>query len=107
MLRLSRDTYLDAWSAALFAGGLATAAGLEDVSRAVRGAPAPAASPRPSDLLLDGFARVFTDGRSEATPMLERATSAFSGSTVSVALNDAAGARILLATKPVGFKRYL
>ena len=55
-VRLSRDTYLDAWAAALFAGRLAVAGGtLLDVSRAVerrrdRGAPRPSArsSPRGS-----------------------------------------------------------
>ena len=40
-VRLSRDTYLDAWSAALFAGRLAGDGDLHDVSRAVRRAPGP------------------------------------------------------------------
>ena len=83
-VRLSRETYLDAWSAALFAGKLANDAGLAEVSRAVRDAPEPPQPPRPSDLLLDGFALVFTEGRLPATPVLERATSAFAGSRVSV-----------------------
>jgi DNA-binding CsgD family transcriptional regulator len=81
--RLSRDTHLDAWSAALFAGRLASAAGLAEVSRAARAAPA-APEPRPSDLLLDGFALVFTAGRAEAAPVLRRAASAFAGPDVSV-----------------------
>ena len=68
----------------MFAGGLANAAGLGDVSHAVRSAPQPAAPPRPSDLLLDGFALVFTEGRPAATPVLQRATSAFAGTKVSV-----------------------
>jgi DNA-binding CsgD family transcriptional regulator len=75
--QLARDTYLDAWSAALFAGRLASAGRLLDVSRAVRAAPRPAHSPRPSDLLLDGFALVFTEGRLPATPVLQRAAEAF------------------------------
>ena len=40
--RLARDTYLDAWGAALFAGRLARAGTLREVSRAV-------ARPRPTD----------------------------------------------------------
>jgi DNA-binding CsgD family transcriptional regulator/tetratricopeptide (TPR) repeat protein len=83
-VRLSRETYLDAWGAALFAGQLASAGGLLDVSRAVRTAPAPAPSPRPCDLLLDGFALVFTEGRLAAAPVLQRAATAFAGSEVSV-----------------------
>ena len=35
---LARDTYLDAWSAALFAGRFATGGGLRDVSREARAA---------------------------------------------------------------------
>jgi DNA-binding CsgD family transcriptional regulator len=82
--RLSRETYLDAWAAALFAGRLASAGSLLDVSRAVMTAPAPARPPRPCDLLLDGFALVFTEGRPAAAPLLQRATTAFAGKEVSV-----------------------
>jgi DNA-binding CsgD family transcriptional regulator len=80
---LARDTYLDAWSAALFAGTLAGGAGLHDVSRAAANAPEPPGPPRPSDLLLDGLALVFTDGRAAATPVLRQAAAAFAGSDVS------------------------
>ena len=83
-VRLSRETYLDAWSAALFAGRLASAGSLLDVSRAVSTAPKPAGQARPCDLLLDGFATLFTDGRSAAAPMLQRAAVAFAGRGVSV-----------------------
>ena len=82
--RLARETYLDAWGAALFAGRLARAGGLLEVSRAVRTAPAAADPPRPCDLLLDGFAAVFTEGRSAATPVLRRAIDGFAGDDVSV-----------------------
>jgi DNA-binding CsgD family transcriptional regulator/tetratricopeptide (TPR) repeat protein len=82
--RLARETYLDAWSAALFAGGLANAGGLHDVSRAVETAPEPGQPPRASDLLLDGFALVFTKGRRAATPVLQRAAEAFAGTKASV-----------------------
>ncbi len=81
--KLARETYLDAWSAALFAGRLATTCGLHDVSREALAAPRPAGPPRPSDLLLEGFARAFTDGRSTAAPVLERAARGFAGTDVS------------------------
>jgi DNA-binding CsgD family transcriptional regulator/tetratricopeptide (TPR) repeat protein len=82
--RLARDTYLDAWGAALFAGRLASSGGLLEASRAARTAPKPASPPRPSDLLLDGFALVFTDGRPAAAPVLQRAATAFGGTEASV-----------------------
>jgi DNA-binding CsgD family transcriptional regulator/tetratricopeptide (TPR) repeat protein len=82
--RLSRDTYLDAWGSALFAGPLARAGTLLEVSQAVATAPAPADPPRPCDLLLDGFALVFTAGRDGATPVLQRAAAAFAGPKASV-----------------------
>lgn len=81
-VRLARDTYLDAWGAALFAGQLASAGDLHDVSRAVATAPQ-AHPPRPSDLLLDGFALVFTERRAAAAPVLQRAANAFAGLDVS------------------------
>jgi hypothetical protein len=65
---LARQTYLDAWYAALFAGRFAGAGDLHEVSRAARSAPRPAGSPRPSDLLLDGLAILVTEGRAEAAP---------------------------------------
>jgi hypothetical protein len=52
--RLARETYLDAWAAALFAGGLADGATLMDVSRAARTSVRGTDPPEPSDLLLDG-----------------------------------------------------
>jgi DNA-binding CsgD family transcriptional regulator len=82
-LRLARNTYLEAWGAALFAGRLASAS-LLDVSAAVATAPKPADPPLPCDLLLDGFALVFTGGRPAATPVLRRAVAAFASTDVSV-----------------------
>ncbi|WP_246125107.1 ATP-binding protein [Cellulomonas xylanilytica] len=83
-VRLSRDTYLDAWAAALFAGGLADDGGtLLDVSQAVAAAPRPVTPPLPCDLLLDSLAMVFTDGRPAAAPALRRAVAAFASSDVS------------------------
>jgi DNA-binding CsgD family transcriptional regulator len=84
-VRLSRNTYLDAWAAGVFAGRLAGVGGsLLDVSRAAASAPAPPDPPLPSDLLLDGLARVFTDGRPAAAPALRRAVAAFASTEVSV-----------------------
>jgi DNA-binding CsgD family transcriptional regulator len=74
---LARDTYLDAWGAALFAGRLSTSGGLFEVSRAARSAPRPDGPSRPSDLLLDGLATLITDGREAAAPLLEEATRTF------------------------------
>jgi DNA-binding CsgD family transcriptional regulator len=70
---LARDTYLDAWGAALFAGRLSTGGGLLDVSRAARSVPRPDGAPRPSDVLLDSLAKVVTDGRTAAAALLDEA----------------------------------
>jgi DNA-binding CsgD family transcriptional regulator/tetratricopeptide (TPR) repeat protein len=80
-VELARETYLDAWGAALFAGQLATAGSLLDVSRAARCAPAATHPPRPADLLLDGLAALITEGRSAAAPALGRAVDAFAADT--------------------------
>jgi len=74
---VARETYLDAWGAALFAGRLATDGGLLEVSRAARAAPPPAGSPRPSDLLLDGLATLVTEGLAPSAQLLREATRAF------------------------------
>jgi DNA-binding NarL/FixJ family response regulator len=81
---LARETYLDAWGAALFAGRLASGGDLLDVSRAARAAPPPPYPPHPSDLLLDGLAKLVTRGRAAAAPALRRAVSAFRGERISV-----------------------
>ena len=83
-VRQSRDTYLDAWAAALFAGGLAREGGtLHDVSHAAATAPEPSGAVLPCDLLLDGLATVFTVGRPAAVPTLRRAVAAFASREVS------------------------
>jgi DNA-binding CsgD family transcriptional regulator/tetratricopeptide (TPR) repeat protein len=76
---LARETYLDAWGAAMFAGRLAAAGGLLEVSRAARAAPAPTHVPHPSDLLLDALALLITEGRAAAASALRRASEAFAG----------------------------
>ncbi|WP_432893587.1 helix-turn-helix transcriptional regulator [Kribbella sp. CA-245084] len=81
--RLARDTYLDAWSAALFAGQLAAGTGLREVSQAAMAAPRPDPPERSSDVMLDGFASLFAAGRDEAVPLLKRAAVAFGDGDVS------------------------
>ena len=83
-VRLARDTYLDAWAAALFAGHLAGTTNLLDVSRAARSAPQPVHDAHACDLLLDGLAVLTTEGRAAAAPALKRAVSAFRGDEISV-----------------------
>ena len=82
--QLARETYLDAWSSALFAGELASSASLHEVSREVRASGVPSDCSRPSDLLLDGFSLAFTDGRSAAAPVLHAAATGFAGEHVSI-----------------------
>ena len=82
--KLAGDTYLDAWSAALFAGRLASTGSLHHVSREALARPRPGGPLRPSDLLLHGFSRAFTDGRSAAAPVLASAAKGFAGEDVTV-----------------------
>ena len=73
---LARETYLSAWMAAMFAGRLAGAGDLAEVSRAARALPSPR-PPRLPDLLLEALAVLVTDGGAVAAPALRRAASAF------------------------------
>ena len=81
---LARQTYLDAWAAAMFAGQFAGAGSLHEVARAARSAPPPAGASRPSDLLLDGLAVLVTEGRAEAAPLLRRAALVFAEDEITV-----------------------
>jgi len=75
--QLARETYLEALSAAMFAGHLAVqGAGVLEVSLAVKAAPRPSV-PRGNDLLLEGFAALFSESYSAAVPILRQAQSAF------------------------------
>jgi len=74
---LARETYLDAWGAALFAGRLASGSDLREVSRAAGNAPRPPGRSRPSDVLLDALAGLITEGLAASAPLLRRATAAF------------------------------
>src|SRR5215472_4397959 len=75
--RLARETYLEALTAALFVGSLATAANLLEVAQAARAVPPPASPPRPADLLLDGMAVLVTEGYAAGAPALTRALNAY------------------------------
>jgi DNA-binding CsgD family transcriptional regulator len=76
-LDLARKAYVEAWEAAVFAGHLAGAGDLVEVSRAARALPPPAHPPRPADLLLDGYALLVTDGPAAAATALRQAMRAF------------------------------
>ena len=73
---LSRETYLDALMAAMFAGRLAKGVTVRDAAAAALAAPR-RDPPRRADLLLDGLAVRFTDGYAAAVPLLHRAITAF------------------------------
>ena len=79
---LARSTYLEAFSAALFAGRLAHAVGLVEVAEAARAAPPPPEPPGPADLLLQGLAVRFTKGYAAGAPILKEALSAFRRTTL-------------------------
>jgi DNA-binding CsgD family transcriptional regulator/tetratricopeptide (TPR) repeat protein len=81
---LARETYLDAWGAALFAGRLAIGGNLLDVSQAARSAPQPTHPASPSDLLLDGLSVLITGGPAAGAAALRQAVSAFRGGEMSV-----------------------
>jgi DNA-binding CsgD family transcriptional regulator len=74
-LELARETYLNAWMAAITRGHFAGEDLLPEICRAVRALPPPG-TPRPLDLLLDGLALLGTDGRAAAIPALQRAAKA-------------------------------
>jgi DNA-binding CsgD family transcriptional regulator len=73
---LAREIYLDALSAALFAGRFASGGSVVDAAKAARSA---SPSPRPPsawDLLLDGLTVMITERPSVAVPTLKRALGA-------------------------------
>jgi hypothetical protein len=82
-LALARETYLNAFGAAMF-GGRLSAGDLLAAGRAVSALPRPTGPPRAVDTLLDGIALLVTDGRAAAASTLLGATSAFSGDDVPV-----------------------
>jgi DNA-binding CsgD family transcriptional regulator/predicted negative regulator of RcsB-dependent stress response len=80
---LARQTYLEAFSAAQYAGRFGTGAGLREAAKAARAAPRPTQPPSAPDLLLDGLALLNTEGYTGAAPTLKEALSAFSSEQTS------------------------
>jgi DNA-binding CsgD family transcriptional regulator len=74
---LARETYLDAFLAAMFAGRLSSSGDLLKVAAAVRAAPPRSHARRGPDLLLEGLAVRITEGYASGVPLLKRALSAF------------------------------
>ena len=78
----ARETYLEAFGAAMFAGQLGGRHGLREVAEATRAAPPGPQPARPSDLLLDGMATRYLEhqaaeaGVGEGVPTLRRALEA-------------------------------
>jgi DNA-binding CsgD family transcriptional regulator/tetratricopeptide (TPR) repeat protein len=82
-VRLARETYLDALSAAMFVGPLAAGSGVRKAAEAARDAPPALHTPRAADLLLDGLATRYADGFAEGIPTLRRALRGFRGPDLS------------------------
>ena len=75
-LELARGAYLTAYGSAVSAAHLGEAAVFLDICRAIEDLPPPQGAPDPKSLLLEGLARMHTDGRAVATPILQRAANA-------------------------------
>ena len=71
---LARQTYLEALSAALYAGRFATGGGLREAAEAARAARRP--PPGAHDLVIDGLALLITEGYAAGVPKLRQALSA-------------------------------
>ena len=82
-LTLARDTYLEALTAVLFPGRLASTEIVVETARAARAAPPSSQSPRAPDLLLDGLAVLITDGYAAGAPTLRRAIDGFRDEEIS------------------------
>ncbi len=70
---LARETYLDAMSAALFAGRLAVGGGMLEVAEFAGAATRALSAPEPSDLLLDGLATQYSAGFDKGLPAVREA----------------------------------
>jgi DNA-binding CsgD family transcriptional regulator len=79
---LARATYLEALSAAMFAGRLGRGGGVVEVSKAALAGPSAPEPRRPPDLLLEGLAIRFTEGPVAGAPILKEAIRAFRGAAV-------------------------
>jgi DNA-binding CsgD family transcriptional regulator len=73
---LARDTYLDAWGAALFTGPSGSGYFQEICDAVANLGPAPQPQ-RPGDVLLDGLVMLINQGRAAGIPILRQAVRAF------------------------------
>jgi DNA-binding CsgD family transcriptional regulator len=78
---LARTTYLEALSAAMFAGRFAQSGGMVEAGEAALAGPPTPTPPGPSDLLLQGFAVQATEGYAAGAPILKDALTAFQRET--------------------------
>jgi len=74
---LSRDTYLEAFAAAIYAGHLGNDHEVQQVAAAALAAPAPPQPPDAIDALVRGLATVFTEGFQAGVPPLRIALEGF------------------------------
>ncbi|WP_395310458.1 AAA family ATPase [Mycobacterium sp. AMU20-3851] len=74
---LARETYLDALSAAIFAGRLAGAAGAAEVAKAASATASDTGSLGPADALLDGLAIQYDGDFSRGLPLLRHALGSY------------------------------
>jgi DNA-binding CsgD family transcriptional regulator len=80
--RRAREIYLDAITAAIFAGRLATAGHARDVARAILASPQPLGPPCASDLLLQSLALLVAEGPGVGTPVAKQALETFRSDAV-------------------------
>jgi DNA-binding CsgD family transcriptional regulator len=78
----ARGIYLDALTAAFFAGRLGGEVDMRRVAAAARAAPVPESPVHAADLLLDGLVVLITDGAAAGTPVLREAVSAFTNDEI-------------------------
>lgn len=69
---LARDTLLEAFGAAMFAGRLSAGPGLREVAEAARAVPPPSSPPRVVDVLLDSMAGLIMEGRTADAEAVRR-----------------------------------
>jgi len=80
--RAARGIYLDALTAAFFAGRLGGEVDARRVAAAASAAPLPAPPAQAADLLLDGLVSLIGDGAAAGTPILRKAVSAFNNDEI-------------------------
>jgi DNA-binding CsgD family transcriptional regulator/tetratricopeptide (TPR) repeat protein len=78
----ARGIYLDALTAAFFAGQLGGEVDARQVAAAARAAPARESPAHAADLLLDGLVALIIDGAAAGIPLLRKAVSAFANDDV-------------------------